>query len=380
MSKDERLASEGSPLSRRKFFSAALALTLGLGSLAGLAACGQAQQNDQRQAAGTQEAKRSFTDSVGRTVELPAEVSRVVVTGPVAQQVMVGFDSGKLVGLAAKVSDSQYDYLDSSLKGLPILGNLYGTRGDINKEAVAAATPDLVIDIGEAKKTISEDMDSLQEALGVPCIHIESSLDAYDKVYKMLGQALGEEERGEELAKYARTTYDSVKKVVDAIPEDQRPTVAYLLGDDGLHAVAKGSPQAAVVDLVANNAMALDEPSASGMGQEVSLEQIASFNPQMIVFGPEGFYGSVADDTAWAGIEAVSTGAYYQAPGAPYNWLSSPSSCNQLLGLQWFARLCYPSKFTNSAADAAKEFFKLFYHHDLTDGELSTLLDGATAK
>ena len=118
-----------------------------------------------------------FTDSCGRTVTITEPITRVAISGPVAQQVMLGFAPDLLVGLATKMDNAQIKYL-GDWSSLPVLGQLYGGKGDLNKEAVAAAKPQIMIDWGEAKKTIVEDMDNLSTELGIPCVHIEAPIPA----------------------------------------------------------------------------------------------------------------------------------------------------------------------------------------------------------
>lgn len=54
-------------------------------------------------------------------------------------------------------------------------------------EALLAAAPDVVIDVGEAKKTIVEDMDSLTEQTGIPFVHIDATVATAPEAYRKLG-------------------------------------------------------------------------------------------------------------------------------------------------------------------------------------------------
>ena len=60
-------------------------------------------------------------------------------------------------------------------------------------------------------------------------------------------------------------------------------------------------------------------------------------------------------------------------PSAPYNWMSQPPSINQIMGLQWFARVCYPDKFETSIADVTKEYYKVVLGSELTDDDVQAL-------
>lgn len=179
-----------------------------------------------------------------------------------------------------------------------------GAKDDLNREAVAAAAPQVIIDTGEAKKGAKEDLDALQEQLGIPVIFIEAKLSDYGAAYERLGELLSMEERGSELSTYCTDVYNKTVTTMENIPENERVRMAYLLGDNGLNAIAKTSFQAAVVDMVADNVVVVDDVSGKGNGNEISLEQIALWNPDLIVFQTGSIYDTVGDDPAWAGLAA----------------------------------------------------------------------------
>ncbi len=321
-----------------------------------------------------------FTDSAGRTVELPAKIDRVAISGPISQMAMLTLAPEKLVGLSNKASEAEIKYVATDLTSLPVFGQIYGGKGDFNKEAVANANPQVIIDIGEAKKTIVEDMDSIQESIGIPCIHIEATYNTYDQAYLQLGEILGVQDRAKELADYCSKNVKATDEIVAKIPESDRVKVLYLLGDAGLNVMAKGSFQGTVVDAVADNVAVVEKAAGSGLGNETSFEQIALWNPAMIVFAPDSIYDTVGSDATWQSLTAISSGNYYAVPGEPYNWLSSPPGVNQVLGYQWFARLCYPDKFTDSIADVTKNYYKTFYGYNLTDEECNKLIANSVPK
>ena len=355
----------------------------------GLAGCGSSSSSSAASSASDSGSSASssvaadgtveFTDSAGRTVEVPANIERVAVTGPISQMAMLTLAPEKLVGLSNELSDAEITYV-GDYASLPVLGQIYGGKGDFNKEAVANAGPQVVIDIGEAKKTIVEDLDEIQESISIPCIHIEATYNTYDQAYTQLGELLGVQDRAKELADYCTASIKVTDDTVAAIPETDRVKVAYLLGDAGLNAMAKGSFQGTVVDAIADNVAVIDNPGGSGLGTETSFEQIALWDPQMIVFAPGSIYDTVGSDASWQTLSAISSGNYYAVPGEPYNWLSSPPGINQVLGYQWFARLCYPDKFQDSVADIVKDYYKTFYNYDLSDDDCAKLIANSTPK
>ena len=323
---------------------------------------------------------RTFTDSLGRTVEIPANIERVAVSGAISQQVMFTFSPDLLVGLCDEMNDAEKTYVGEQYASLPVFGQIYGGKGDFNKEAVAAADPQLIVDIGEAKKGIEEDLDELQNAIGVPVVHIEASLSTYGDAYRMLGELLDRQERANEIATYVDNAYASTVEVLNAIPAEERVNAAYLLGDAGLNAMAKGTFQAGVIDLVTNNVAEIEGAKGSGLGSEVSFEQVALWNPSLVLFAPESIYSTVGDDPAWQTIDAIRNGNYYEVPAAPYNWISTPPSVNQIMGLQWLSRLCYPDKFSDDIATVTKDYYKNVYGYELGDDECQKLIENASPK
>ena len=323
---------------------------------------------------------REFTDDLGRTVELPAQIDRIAPSGSTANQVLLTMAPDKMVGLATDPSEAELKYYGDELADLPVFGSAFGGKGDINREALAAADPQVIIDTGEAKDGLTEDMDTLQEQLGIPVVFVECAIDDYGAAYETLGELLGMEDRGNELAEYCRNAYSEVEEVMASIPEEERANVLYILGEDGTNVLGKGTFQAQVVDMCANNLAVMDNPSNQGQGSETSLEQIALWNPDTIIFAYGSIYDTVADDPAWDGIVAIDNGSYYEAPGTPYNWLNYPPTVNQVMGMQWLPRLLYPDKFDDSIADVTKSYYQTFYGYELSDEECNELIANAVPK
>ena len=361
------------------------ALTLCLGMAFAVTGCSsgggsdEGSQQSSEQTAATSET-REFTDSAGRTVEVPTVIDRIAPSGHTANQVLLTMAPEKMVGLSQELSEDQQKYLGVDTSDLPVFGAIFGAKGDLNKEAIAAADPQVIIDTGVLDDDVASGLDQLQEELGIPCVFIETNMDDYGASYEKLGELLGMEERGNELSEYCQNAYDEVVDVMSTISDDERANVLYLMGEDGTNVIAKGTQQAEVVDLVADNLAVMDNPSNTGMGSETSLEQIALWNPDLIVFASGSIYDTVADDPAWDGIAAIDNGNYYEAPGTPYNWLNSPPTVNQVMGMQWLPRLLYPDKFDDSIADVTKSYYSTFYGYDLSDDELDELIANALPK
>ena len=347
-----------------------LALLLALVMTLSLAACGN-QANTPAEDDNTAAETRVFTDSAGREVTVPTQIDKVAVSGPLAQIVLFALCPDKLVGVANEWDASAQQFLDEKYYNLPLLGQLYGGKGELNLETLLASEAQVVIDVGEAKGTIVEDMDGLQEQTGIPFVHIDAKLASMDETYTMLGDLLGMTDDAKTLADYCRSTYDYVKTATDGV---EKANLLYITGDAGLNVIAQGSYHAEVIDMLSNNLAVVDEPSSKGTGNEVDMEQILNWNPDVILFAPDSIYATVGEDTAWQSITAIRDGAYYEVPMGPYNWMGFPPSVQRLLGMQWMAKVLYPDAVEYDMYEAASIYFKLFYHCDLTQEQYDALV------
>lgn len=318
----------------------------------------------------------TFTDSAGRKVELPAGIDRIAPSGQLAQMVLFALAPDKLVGLSNKWSGEAGAFMDEKYLKLPVFGQFYGSA-NLNKEALAAAKPQLIIDIGEKKSSIAEDMDGVQKQLGIPTVFVEATLSSMSAAYDTLGQILGMPEEAKVLSDYTKEIYTTTTDTMKTIG-DKKAKVLYSLGDTGANVIAKGSFHAEVLDLMADNVAVVDNPSSKGTGNEVSLEQIVQWKPDVILFAPGSMYGKAAADPAWKTMKAISGNSYYEVPANPFNWLGSPPSINRYMGMIWLSELLYPDSFQYDMKQEVSRFYTLFYHSKpLTDEQYKSLTEKA---
>ena len=352
-----------------------LALLLALVMTLSLAACGA--QKTLTEDENTAPETRVFTDSVGREVTVPAQIDQVAVSGPMAQIVLFALCPDKLVGISNAWDESAAQYLDTEYYNLPLLGQLYGGKGELNLETLLESGAQVVIDVGEAKGSIVEDLDALQEQTNIPFVHIDAALASMDETYTLLGDLLGMPDEAKALADYCRSTYDRALTIADSV---EKANLLYITGDAGLNVIAQGAYHAEVIDLLSNNLAAVDDPSSKGTGNEVDMEQILNWNPDVILFAPDSIYDTVGDDATWQGVTAIQNGAYYEVPMGPYNWMGFPPSVQRLLGMLWMAKVLYPAAADFDLYTEAAQYFKLFYHCDLTQAQYDALVANSLGK
>jgi iron complex transport system substrate-binding protein len=307
-----------------------------------------------------------FTDSLGREVEVSTNLTRIALSGPLTQLVLFALCPDELVGLATAWSPEAEEFIATEYYNLPILGQLYGGTGTLNLEEIAATGAQVIVDIGEAKDSMVQDMDNLEDQLGIPTVHIDAYTASMGDAYRELGDLLDMQGEAEVLGAYCDDVYANTLSIVSEVGESGKANLLYCLGDAGINVIARGSYHAEIIDLLADNLAVVENPSSRGTGNEVDLEQILLWNPDVILFAPNSIYSTVGSNTDWADIPAIENGRYYEVPYGPYNWMGFPASVQRYLGMIWLAQLLYPDVAQYDVYQEVSEYFDLFYHCDIT--------------
>ena len=322
-----------------------------------------------------------FTDSTGREVELPRNITRVASGGPLANIMIYAVKPEVIVGWSSSPSKLAQKYIGEAYWDLPEYGKFYDNAEDFNREALMASAPEVIIDVGEWDEEYKADLDTLQEQLGIPVILVEANLEQNPAAYRTIGSLLGEPARGEALASYCETVLADAKEKAASIPEAKRKTVYYGEKDTGLSTILSGTIHSQIYELVGAK-IVVDAGSAQVQqgGGTISMEQLLAWDPDVIMFAQGSIYATVAEDTSWAALNAIKNDTYYEIPTEPYNWLGRPPGPNRMISVRWLGNLLYPEVFDYDIEKEVKDFFSLFYRYELTDAEVQSLLGNSTLK
>lgn len=314
-----------------------------------------------------------FTDSLGRTVELPDRIERIVPSGNLAQMVLYSLAPERIAGWSSKLSGSAEEYFIQDTVTLPVFGTFYGKKANLNKEALMAAFPDVVIDMGEIKgsrEAMINDLDKLSGDIMIPVIFIEAYLDNTPDVYRTTGKLLGLEDRAEELAVFAEEAIGMAAEARERITDPV--TVYYSTSPDGLEAIAEGNFHGEVIEKIgAKNIV----PSSFGeSGGSVSMEQLYIWNPEVILFQEEEAYRHAMESPEWQVLDAVAEGNVYLIPSEPYSFIDAPPATNRIIGIYWLGNLLYPELYPVDVVQKTIEYYSLYYSYDLTEEHAKEIL------
>lgn len=311
---------------------------------------------------------RVFVDSAGRSVEVPANITRVIPSGDMAQMFIWPLAADKLVSVSSALTDEQMKYLGTECAGLPETGNLYKTGSELNIEEVASLDAQIIIDFGEAKDTIKEDLDNLQELLGIPCVFIEGGLEDSAESYRMLGELFGMQQEAEPLADYIDNIVNTTNEVFNTT---EKKNGVVLNGSDGLGCVASGTYFDEIWAYMLNNVAVVEEGQMYA-ATNINFEQLAAWNPEYLFFYNGTEAETFVNEASWSQLSAVAQDKYYSVPSGPYDFVSPPT-VNRYLAIVWLSEIMYPDDFSWDAKALTQEYYDLFYHYDLSDEEYAQL-------
>ena len=322
-----------------------------------------------------------ITDMLGRQLTVPAEISSVIGTSSPSAILVYMLAPDKLAGWNSKQNFSQ-PFMDENYSNLPVIGNWLGSKTG-NYETIIDMHPDIVIESTATNGETNEAIERRQENLGsIPVVAINDSIlfvTQSDPTIEYVGKLLNCEARAKKLIEFRSSILNEINSTVKDIPENEKVRVYYAEGPEGLMTDPSGSQHSQVIEICGGiNVADCPLTPVSGMTQ-VSIEQVMNWNPQVIITSNPQFYASVYSDTLWKSVDAVQNKRVYLAPQNPFCWIDRPQGPHLILGTAWTAKMLYPDLFADmDLSELTRKFYSEFFHYDLKDKELNTLLNPAT--
>jgi iron complex transport system substrate-binding protein len=290
-----------------------------------------------------------------------------------------------MVGWNYKLNPNEARFILPSVRNLPALGGWFGPSGTGNRETLLAAKPDVILSIGYNDATAIDFAERLQAQIGIPVLVASGRLQDFADTYELLGPLCGAAAGAKELAAYCRRTLDEAMALAKTIPPEKRLRVYYAEGPRGLQTDTKGSLHAETLDLVGGENVAQGEHTENFGRAGVSLEQVIAWNPEVMLICPEKSDSAQPwapewlSAPAWRRVPAVANNRVFVIPGEPFNWFDRPPSVNRMLGLKWVAWVLYPDRVHFDMVADTREFYRLFYHYEMSEEEARRILTASRA-
>ena len=325
-----------------------------------------------------------ITDMKGRTVTLPVDIQRVVVTFNMEEYFAVAGETGieKLVGWSHKYWEGRrQDAYDAFTAVYPQLAEIpdVGYNGDISIEAIIALQPDVVLasSTGANYNALEPAFDNLRAA-GIECVFFDfhkQTVETHCQSVRLLGKILDREERADEIAAFYTEQMSLVTDRLVGLADDARPRV-YMEFSRGPSEYGNTWSEQRWGALIRTCGGTNIAAGMEGASVEIAPEQIISANPEVILFtcSPQTdisdnvVLGYGADEAlarehleaykkreGWAELDAVKNNKL----GALYHDLSR--HIFDFAGAQFLAKQLQPELFEDMDPEAnLAEFFHRF--------------------
>ncbi len=313
-----------------------------------------------------------FTDSAGRRVMLPDQITRIMPAGPSSAVFVFVLVPNKMIGWPLPLSRAQRALLPAKYARLPAVGQLGGSYPTATADDVIRLHPDLIVGYGAISPPTVALADRIQQQTHTPYILLDDSIQLMPQMLRQMSPIFGAGDNGLAVASYAFHAVGALRGQLLITSPTDRPLVYYGRGPDGLETALPGSAEASVIE----QAGVINVAGGLGRGglTRVTRGQIFGWNPQIIIAQQRSFYNALLRGWQWRGLAAVRSKKVYLAPADPFGWIDDPPGVNRAIGLYWLASLFYPNLYQQDIRTVAREFYQLYYGVQLTDRQLEALV------
>jgi len=329
------------------------------------------------QAHAADEAVRQITDAAGRVVTIPVRVERVADPWH-ANNGMVLMLGGADKIVATTVQAQRQPWLRRLYPRILQVPAAFNAAGDVNMETLIGSRPDVILMAYDGTGALPKWAEAIS-AYHIPMVLMpNSSLDGLKTTVRMTGEVLGPREArvASDFVRYFDANIRRVTAVTSKLTAAERPKV--------LHTASAGiltvDGRQTLIDDWITVAGGINAAEVIGNGRPVTLEQVAAWNPDVIIVGSAPNQQSrqaILDDPRWSGIKAVQNGRVVVNPTGAYLW--DRHSAEAALQVLWAAKTLHPGRFPDlDIKKETKTFYAKYFGYSLTDVEYESILN-ATA-
>ena len=306
---------------------------------------------------------RVVVDGLGREVEVPAQVERIVTLGNASRMATYLGLADKMVSVASGDQNKSLFmaygvYNQEKWADLPVVSS--GGYGEVNPEAILDADPDVIL------CTYEEDIvANIEDQLGMMVVAAPQGTlfgEDYDLALRVFGEACDVSERAEEVVAMIHDSLADLNERTKDIPDEGKPlcltAAATFRGGHGINGVYANSAILAAIN--ANDAAVglADGPK----GVEVDREQLLVWDPEIIILDAGNLELVRAeyqeDPDFFEDLSAVKNGQVYQWPNATANYTNVEIP---IVSAYYAGTLLYPEAFADiDFEETAEKIFSFF--------------------
>jgi len=312
----------------------------------------------------------TLTDQVGNTVEISQPVERLISTyGPATAFIYsVGAEdrlvSASFLGARDPQGAATMEKIDPRFP--EIKGDEFFTQQDFNVEQAAALNPDLIITSARTAW-----LETAAEVNLTTFLFDAETPDRLKEAMQLTGQIFGPNAlaQAETWIKYYEGVFATVRDATAGLDDEDRPHVLFT----GTEPTRVASGEMYQTDIIQAAGGISASGDLTGYWNDVNLEQIAVWNPDVIIVPPYGgaSVSAIIDSPEWQILEAVQAGRVFQMPKLVVPWdTPAPDSA---LGIVWLAQRLHPDLVDLDCGSEAEYFYSTFYDYTITEDEIEFL-------
>ncbi len=325
----------------------------------------------------TQGAARTITDLVGNTVTLPAaaELKNVVIIAPPLLSTYISNikNTDNIVGTSAvALNEMNPNLLDIFVPNNKEINTTFLTGYESNTEELLKLDPDIILVYGETQKK------GLQN-IPVPVVDffIKNQINEdWSVKIDQLMREIFELDNDDSLQQEWETANQKVDQILTDI-DNQKQKGLMIMSNTGDKITVRGAGSYGD-DWLLKTGLTNVAAELNGDGLEVTMEQILSWNPDIIyifrgVPATEYLSGSIAGQD-WSQTQAFKDGRIYNTPIGIMNW-GTPCADSPLM-IQWLVSKNFPEKMSpEDFSKTLKAFYERRYQIKLTDDMVQSILN-----
>lgn len=309
--------------------------------------------------------KCRIKDDMGRIVELPSAINKIVPSGKYAEAVLMTLCPDKMASITEQIEDEEEkQFVDAGLSEISDLaetGEMYPAETreeshnfDIRK--VDSVKPDMILDIGTKKDDLNSTLEYTQVKSDTPVIFLDGTFGRLPDVYRKLGDITGCHERAEELAAFIEHVQETVNSKRDGVKEKAK---IYYAGNNNRDSSAYSFQNEAI--------------KAVGAEPVILYTDNKTADIDFIIFNDGVCLNEFLEENV------LDQGKCVVSPAVFHNWLGFPMFA-QVTGMIWIGYICHPEIYSSVFVEAIQQFYELFYSYKLSNNELAHIIFGDNDK
>lgn len=310
----------------------------------------------------------TITDSNHQQVTVPEHIARIADAWPAHNEILAMLGAGNNI-VATVHSPQSRPWLYKISPQMKQAKTVFHNGAPASLEELLATKPDVMF-------TTTMDTNAHKIAsIGIPTVQLEfHDYPSMEYCISLTAKVLGGDAipRAAAYNAYLDSKIAQISAVTKEMPAAQKPRVLHITASNPL--TVDGNKT--IIDQWITVAGGVNAAAGiPGAMKTVTLEQIVTWNPDVIIVGADSknFQDVLAANPAWHKISAVKNHRVIYNPDGAFLW--DRYGAEEALQIQWAAKVLHPAQFKSINIEAeTRYFYQKFLNYPLSDDDIQQIL------